>query len=810
MHLRKLLFLRRLKIMIKRLEVKNLRGIKYINLQFDKKPILLYAENGKGKSSIIDAIEWALTGKISSLTGIQGVTFDKHAHHILSNSSQKQVVIEMDDNSILSTYSVPESNTKAAKLKEAMGHGLNILRRSQLLRSISVVPKERYELLRPFLPLDKITEIEIAAQNTIIKYENDKKATLIKIRELAIQIATHLDMDTKVEIKSKNIAETINKICLEVGLPATVDINKVDDLKSALEIETKSISNIEDLGKNQTTLAALKSLGSVNDVMKLCNTLKLRFDTYVKERQKKDLLFNETVLILGAKWIKEGNLDKCPLCMNPIDTEPVLQDIKRRLDNESEYIKIKKDYFDLVNEVKGNIELFSKVIKSFVIQNKNELDSELQCFIKGITEFWGEILSSNILKSPYTANEYDIIENNTQLDVLCANLIKKYEKVILSYGNTEKAIKISKIQNAVCCLEKNLPQIHKFSKDHNKSDKALKLAVKWKETLENQRKIEVQAVYDSIKEQINHFYCKLHPRDIKSELVGGINLCVKDTGGGSALLQAGFHNKLTEDPRGYYSESHLDTLGLCIFLALYKKEADKNKAVRLLILDDVLTSVDAPHRKRVAELILTEFKEHQIIITTHDIVWLNDLIVIQRSIGNKFKVIKIDSWDIDQGPKFIDLKTNYDELLSLMDAAYSKSVISGSAGTLLEFLLNKLRYSLRLAIEARYEDKYTIGDIWPSFYSKVSAAGSKRILGSFYDTNKTCIDDINLFWSVRNDNGCHYNEWAEGRSNEEIRDFAKAVIDLYKVIMCQSCSEVVGKISDKEFYCKCKALDYCV
>jgi len=136
--------------MIKRLEVKNLRGIKYINLKLDKKPILLYAENGKGKSSIIDAIEWALTGKISSLTGIQGVTFDKHAHHILSNSSQKQVVIEMDDSSILSTGSMPISNTKAAKLKEAMGHGLNILRRSQLLRSISAVPKERYELLDLF------------------------------------------------------------------------------------------------------------------------------------------------------------------------------------------------------------------------------------------------------------------------------------------------------------------------------------------------------------------------------------------------------------------------------------------------------------------------------------------------------------------------------------------------------------------------------------------------------------------------------------------------------------------------------------
>jgi hypothetical protein len=152
--------------------------------------------------------------------------------------------------------------------------------------------------------------------------------------------------------------------------------------------------------------------------------------------------------------------------------------------------------------------------------------------------------------------------------------------------------------HSICYFERFLPEIDKYTDEYNKSDKALKFAVKWKETLENQRKVEVQTIYNSIKEQINSFYCRLHPRDIKCELVGGINLCVKDTGGGSALLQAGFHNKIAEDPRGYYSESHLDTLGLCIFLALYKKEADKNNSVRLLILDDVLTSVDAPHRKQ--------------------------------------------------------------------------------------------------------------------------------------------------------------------------------------------------------------------
>jgi len=796
--------------MIKSLEVTSLRGITHINLQLDNRPILLYAENGMGKSSIIDAIEWALTGKILSLTGTQGVTFDRHAHHILSNCNQKQVVIKMDDNSVLSTDSVPESNTKAAKLREIMGSGLNILRRSQLLRAISASPKERYELLRPFLPLDKITEIETVAQNIAIKYENEKKTVSIKIHDLAIQIGAHLDMNIKAEIKSKNITETINRFCTEIGLPVVADIYKLEELKLVLDKEAKSISNIDVLRKSQIILSSLKSLGSVADITKLCSALKLRYDLYADERLKKDLLFNETVLSLGGKWIKDGNLDKCPLCMNPIDRELVLQEIKSRLDNESEFIKMKKEYLDLVKEVKVNIEQYAKIIKSLIEHKQDDLDSEIQHLVKEATEFFNIILTSNIIKFPIIANEYDILDNNNKIDELCSNLIKKYEKVILSFGNTEKTVKISKLLNAVTRIEKLLPQIKTHSIEFENYNKAHKLAIKWKEILESQRKIEVQAIYDSIKGQINTFYCKLHPKNVKCELVGDINLYVRHTGGGSALLQAGFHNKLAEDPRGYYSESHLDTLGLCVFLALYKKEADKNNAVRLLILDDVLTSVDAPHRKRVAELILSEFKGHQIIITTHDIVWCNDLIGIQRGLGNQFKVMKIDSWDIEQGPKFVDLKTNYDELLSLMETGYNKGIISSSAGTLLELLLNKIRYSLRLAIEARYEDKYTIGDIWPIFFSKVRATGSKKILGSFYDLNKACIEDINLFWSVRNDNGCHYNEWAEGRSDTEIREFAKAVIELYTVIMCPLCCEVVGKINDREFYCRCKTLNYSI
>ena len=66
----------------------------------------------------------------------------------------------------------------------------------------------------------------------------------------------------------------------------------------------------------------------------------------------------------------------------------------------------------------------------------------------------------------------------------------------------------------------------------------------------------------------------MHPE----ENIGNIDLKIKDSSSkGSAIIEASFYEKNGEDPRAYYSESHLDTLGLAIFLALYKRECSKSR-----------------------------------------------------------------------------------------------------------------------------------------------------------------------------------------------------------------------------------------
>ncbi len=76
-----------------------------------------------------------------------------------------------------------------------------------------------------------------------------------------------------------------------------------------------------------------------------------------------------------------------------------------------------------------------------------------------------------------------------------------------------------------------------------------------------------------------------------------------------------YYDREDEDPRGFNSEGHLDSLGLCIFLAFVKHF---NAGFPLMVLDDVVSSIDARHRSHICDLPLEEFSDYQLFVTTHD------------------------------------------------------------------------------------------------------------------------------------------------------------------------------------------------
>src|SRR5207249_1246764 len=99
-------------------------------------------------------------------------------------------------------------------------------------------------------------------------------------------------------------------------------------------------------------------------------------------------------------------------------------------------------------------------------------------------------------------------------------------------------------------------------------------------------------------------------------------------------------------PGAYHSEGHQDGMGLCLYLALMKHLQGNHFA--FAVLDDVLMSVDAAHRREVCSLLKNRFPNTQFIFTTHDPIWLRHM-KTEGMLQPKFSV-QFRSWHVDRGP----------------------------------------------------------------------------------------------------------------------------------------------------------------
>ena len=84
-------------IHIEEITIKEFRGIRDLTLVLNKENYAVCGPNGTGKSGIVDAIEFALTGNISRLSG-KGrgdLSVKKHGPHVDSRDNPEKAIVEI-------------------------------------------------------------------------------------------------------------------------------------------------------------------------------------------------------------------------------------------------------------------------------------------------------------------------------------------------------------------------------------------------------------------------------------------------------------------------------------------------------------------------------------------------------------------------------------------------------------------------------------------------------------------------------------------------------------------------------------------
>jgi hypothetical protein len=318
---------------------------------------------------------------------------------------------------------------------------------------------------------------------------------------------------------------------------------------------------------------------------------------------------------------------------------------------------------------------------------------------------------------------------------------------------------------------------------------------------EYERKKEIDSLLASLSGDIDSLYNVLHP----DERIGTIILYLKENARASLELGANFESETNIPPHAYYSESHIDTLGICIFLALAKFNQSE-----VVVLDDVLTSVDSQHLSRFIDMlsiIAPDFD--QIIVTTHYRTWRERYRTGRGALSNT-QVIELGQWTLTNGIRTRAFTTEL-ELLKreLLKNGFDRQVIASKAGVILESILDFLTLTYHLKVRRNHRHEYSLGDLADSFDRNISEALKIQRRHEENTSEDTMIAPLvmaatRLPW-VRNCVGCHFQVLGSEVADTEVLEFGNSVMKLANVLMCPTCSTLpIKKVAGSYWECKCQ------
>lgn len=605
------------KFNIKNIDIKSFRGIKNYSYPFNDKSLVLVGENGSGKSSIVNAFEYLFTGKIDSLSGKQSINHDKSLVHIGDNTEDLLIKAEIGDDYI--SRSLSEGLKYSPNLEDVIEdfkHGSFILNRRKLLNFIENTPNKRYTHITSLIGFDELDEIEKTFNKTQKEYKkrfNDKQSQL---EQNTAEISNIYNCEIK------DIFDKINEILIKNDIDT---ISKDCDLNEFLKEFSKT-----DFERNNKLAEALKSMDiNINEIndkyQKLLNDYT---DMALNELKSNSKLID--ILNKSRDIIKEESPDKCPVCNSEIDNTEVISFIDTKKEELSGNVNTlqnwKNDYKFLSNDLSSlNYDLSS--VKSKLDQLDYDYDFDLNTLINDLNKLAKFEITPNSLDDNYLTNL------NNEFERLKQDILKEFEKI-----NDEK--NQSDLNNVYETIFK-LNERTQIENELKIIEKQYETSNKTYELFKAKKQKAVENIIEKIEQMVNDYYNFIH---IDEDFNSPELIVPKSTG---ITIKLKFNDELA-DPRAFSSEGHLDSLGLCIFLA-FAKEFNKYE---FIILDDIIATVDLGHKERIARLLFEEFRDYRFIITTHSKLWFRQIknFAENYSLGSNYLFAEIRVLDEATGP----------------------------------------------------------------------------------------------------------------------------------------------------------------
>lgn len=806
-------------IKLESVHIEEVRGIRKLDLDFRREKFAISDPNGSGKSGVIDAIEFGLTGHIGRLTGrgTKGLSVSEHGPHVdktkfpdaafvtlrvfLTGIGKSATITRKVTSPKTPKIEPADADVKAA-LAEIADHPEITLSRREILRFILVEPTKRSEEIQTILKLDEIGQTRSlfnAAQN---KLQGAQKIAAAKVQsdrnalQLHLQIATLLSEDLLAAVNKRRKVLDLQEITtltadtkLDAGLSDTLkptDFNKESALRD-LKALTEAAKGFPDLAKTETE-AIVADLASLEADPALLAAL-----------QRRAFIEKGLDLVDGPE---------CPLCDTPWNDEQHLRD----------HLIAKLAKSEKARKLQDRLQKNGMAIAAAAIRVTGLLTP-----VQKLAEGQGASAFALLLTTWKTDLEalktkLATVEGLTGLKNRLTGGWLEMPKVLPNSlkGFTEQ-LDAKPDQSATLDAQTFLTTAQVRLGDYREALRKNKAAeIAWNAAKAaydiycNVLEEELNTLYDEVQKDFSTFYRAINGED---ESTFTAKLTPSE---GSLGLDVNFYERGLFPPAAYHSEGHQDGMGVCLYLALMKRLFGDRFTFALL--DDVVMSVDADHRYQFCKLLKTYFPDTQFIITTHDRLWAEQM----KSAGlvTAKTSIAFHSWTIDTGPLVESNVAIWDEI----DAALGKGKVEAAAAALrrhLEYVSRHLADQLGATPPFRADGNYELGELLPSVLKRMKdhcgkAADAAQSWGKNADKEaagkrKTVLSTSSAAMNVEQwavNKAVHYNEWANfGKKDfEPVVAAYKELLESFTCAACESWLYVTPRGTPESLRCPCNAI----
>src|SRR3546814_377051 len=322
-------------IRIEKIAIKEFRGIRDLELVMGGQNFAACGPNGTGKSGIVDAIEFALTGSISRLSGegTGDLSVKQHGPHVDFRNKPEQSMVTLD-------VSIPSLNGKKvtihrvvktaanpvitpadpdviAALEAVQLHPEFVLSRRELIRYVISKPGDRAREVQALLRLNDVEKLRVVLQKIANAYAKEL-APLDRAEKDAI---TQLnDALGTTQLTKTSILAAANPHRQTLGVPPLDDLTATTSLSDGLATATganpaQRVPKAQALADLATMKAALDRLAGDDFASKaalvLAGVESLASDPAVANGVKLEALLSSALELYDD--------ETCPVCDKPFE-----------------------------------------------------------------------------------------------------------------------------------------------------------------------------------------------------------------------------------------------------------------------------------------------------------------------------------------------------------------------------------------------------------------------------------------------------------------------------------------------------------